>query len=146
MNNLIPCWYVQDPDCGWVKFHYVEMAINVAKETGAPMVYAANGKSPDQLPYVGAGGERLHGWFSLSYASFLVLPRVLMRSMPDSWQNRMAQCLEEFSERFSNLETNECCFTVRSTDEAGNMVKMPEWLKNYRYPSEADIKRVSVKS
>lgn len=38
----------------------------------------------------GPGYDALWGWFGLSRASFLVLPRVLMHEMPDDWQLRMA--------------------------------------------------------
>ncbi|MBT7631292.1 MAG: hypothetical protein HN597_16555 [Desulfobacula sp.] len=48
------------------------------------------------------GKERLWGWFELSYASFLVIPRVLMHSMPDDWQNQMASLLEEYQDTFPN--------------------------------------------
>lgn len=90
----------------------------------------------------GVGKELLHGWFSLSYASFLVLPRVLMSDMPDDWQFKMAELLREYDETYTNLENSECFFTVRSTDSIGKMVKMPDWLKNYRYPSKEDLQRV----
>lgn len=43
----------------------------------------------------GPGADRLHTWWELSYASYLVLPRSLMQSMPDEWQDRMAALLEE---------------------------------------------------
>jgi hypothetical protein len=42
-----------------------------------------------------SGADRLHCYWSLSYASYLTVPRVLMQSMPDEWQNKMAALLEE---------------------------------------------------
>ncbi len=49
------------------------------------------------------GHDRLHNWFGLSYASFAILPRVLMNAMPDRWQGKMGELLKEFSEEFSSL-------------------------------------------
>lgn len=45
-------------------------------------------------------GEDVHGFFELSYASYLVLPRSLMQSMPGEWQERMVACLEEMDAHF----------------------------------------------
>jgi len=44
--------------------------------------------------------EDLSAWFELSYAQFLTVPRVVMESMPDVWQKRMAQLLRELDEVF----------------------------------------------
>ena len=48
--------------------------------------------------------EAVHGWFGLTYANYLVLPRTLLQSMPDEWQNRMVACLEEMREAFAHVE------------------------------------------
>ncbi len=45
----------------------------------------------------GEGHERLHEWFGLSYANYLTIPRTVLQSMPDDWQERMADLLEEMS-------------------------------------------------
>lgn len=37
-------------------------------------------------------------WFSLSRASYLVLPRLGMQAMPIEWQNRMISLLDELIE------------------------------------------------
>ena len=66
-------------------------------------------------------------WFGLSYASFLILPRVLMEAMPESWQNEMAELLQEYDEAFSNEPDIE---TRVQVTEDGKLIKMPEWLKN----------------
>lgn len=36
-----------------------------------------------------------NAWFSLSYASYLVVPRLALESMPVEWQNRMIALLDE---------------------------------------------------
>ena len=40
------------------------------------------------------GADHLSCKFSLSHASFLTIPRVLMEAMPDEWQERMATGFE----------------------------------------------------
>lgn len=47
--------------------------------------------------------ERIHEWFSLSYANFLVMPRSLLQSMPEEWQQRFVACLDEFDEHWDGL-------------------------------------------
>lgn len=37
---------------------------------------------------VAVGESAVQAWFGLTYASYLVWPRVLMERMPDSWQRR----------------------------------------------------------
>ena len=83
------------------------------------------------------GYKKLWSWFSLSYASWLTLPRVLMHEMPDEWQSRMADLLHEYDEHwdFSEIESG----TRVQLTEGKRLVKMPEWLKNYRHPDARAI-------
>lgn len=46
----------------------------------------------------------IHGWFSLSYASYLVMPRTLLQSMPVEWQERFVKCLNEYNAAFRSVE------------------------------------------
>ena len=88
------------------------------------------------------GGHRLWCWFSLSYASFLTIPRVLMHSMPDDWQNRMAALLEEYENFFPNQPD---IGTQVQAIKDGKLTKMPEFLKNYRHPDYVAIEKMKVK-
>ena len=83
--------------------------------------------------------QRLWGWFGLSYASFLTLPRVLMHAMPSEWQNRMCDLLEEYDA--ANPNPPELGTRVQVTRD-GKMCTMPEWLINYRRPDYAKIAEV----
>jgi|GEM_PF-878783 hypothetical protein len=85
------------------------------------------------------GKERLWGWFELSYASFLTIPRVLMHSMPDDWQNQMASLLEEYQDTFTNQP--DIGTRVQATKN-GKLAKMPEFLKNYRHPDYKAIENM----
>jgi hypothetical protein len=40
----------------------------------------------------------IHLWFELTYAQYLTIPRSVLQSMPDEWQARFVQCLEELDE------------------------------------------------
>lgn len=42
--------------------------------------------------------DAIHHWFSLTYASWLVLPRSVLQSMPKEWQQQMVALLIEFDE------------------------------------------------
>lgn len=85
-----------------------------------------------------SGHSRLWGWFSMSYASFVVLPRILMHEMPDDWQKRMAILLEEFNGAFPNDPIDEC--RVQCVRD-GKLSKWPDWLLNYRYPDRAEVEK-----
>lgn len=61
--------------------------------------------------------EAVHDFFGLTYANYLVLHRTLMQSMPDEWQNRMVQCLNELDEAFRHVEKAET-FYVKAARES----------------------------
>jgi hypothetical protein len=85
-----------------------------------------------------SGAARLWRWFSLSYASFCVLPRVLMCAMPDEWQKRMAILLEEYEEAYPNHPDSDCLVMRR---KGQRFTKWPEWLCNYRHPNDVEIEK-----
>jgi len=87
----------------------------------------------------GYGQENLWQWFELSYASFLTIPRVLMHEMPDEWQDKMATLLYEYDNTFPNQP--DLGTTVRATKN-GKLIKMPEWLINYRHPDHEQINKL----
>lgn len=41
----------------------------------------------------------IHNWFELTYSSYLVLPRLMMDSMPAAWQRKMVALLEEAQDK-----------------------------------------------
>lgn len=80
----------------------------------------------------------LWDWFGLSYASFLVLPRVLMHEMPVEWQDKMAALLHEYEETF---DASSVCHSVvvSAKDENNRFMQMPEYILNYRRPDKSAI-------
>jgi len=83
------------------------------------------------------GENKLWMWFSLSYSSWLTLPRSLMHEMPDEWQGKMADLMQEWDEHwdFSDIDLDP---TVRLKTN-GKFVSTPEWLSNYRHPLKKQI-------
>lgn len=96
-------------------------------------------KKPEQLPPVGSMpllSDNLSCWFGLSYASFCVLPRVLMEAMPHGWQEQMAKLLNEYSDTFPNQP--DIGTRVQITKDK-KLIKAPDWLLNYRHPDREAI-------
>lgn len=51
--------------------------------------------------------DAIHTWFGLSYANYLVLPRTLLQSMPDAWQERLVELLDQYEDAFHDVEQAE---------------------------------------
>ena len=80
------------------------------------------------------GKQRLSCWFGLGHGSFLTLPRVLMEAMPEEWQDRMAELLEQYDEAWDWTQVKDIGSRVQITDGEGHLIKTPAWLINYRRP------------
>lgn len=90
------------------------------------------------------GHEALWEWFGLSRACWLTLPRVLMHSMPDDWQARMADLLSEFDAEFPNQPA--MCTRVSVTDHGGRRIGYPAWLVDYRHPDRRMVESMRAES
>lgn len=65
--------------------------------------------------------DAVHDWFSLSYAAYLVLPRSVLQSMPDEWQNKFIALVEEVGEV---LEVDDMPnYRVTAVDAANKFIK-----------------------
>lgn len=82
------------------------------------------------------GHDALWLWFGLSRASWLVIPRVLMHEMPDDWQEKMAALLNEWHDHWKNMPEIEIEVHAKKN---GKLIKMPEFLNDYRYPQKSQI-------
>lgn len=89
------------------------------------------------------GYEDLSLWFGLTRANWLTIPRVMMEAMPNKWQEKMARLLNEFDDTWDSnkveLET-----TVRLMKDK-KIIRMPEWMKNYRHPDYKFIESLKLK-
>ena len=87
----------------------------------------------DPLP-VAIGESAVHAWFGLTYASYLVWPRVLLERMPDEWQRRFVALAQELEAAYDGfIDPNYC---VLARDERGRYFVDP--LRQYRRPG-ADV-------
>lgn len=68
--------------------------------------------------------EPIHGWFGLSYASYLTLQRSVLQSMPLEWQRRFVKCLEELDEAAADLSCGSC-YCVLRRDANGRFIHDP---------------------
>ena len=68
--------------------------------------------------------EPIHGWFGLTYASYLVLPRSLLQSAPVTWQRQFVKLLEDMRDMYEHVEKPER-FEVRTRDARGRFCKDP---------------------
>lgn len=78
----------------------------------------------------------LHLWFGLSYAAFLVMPRVAMMQMPEEWQEKMAELLNQYDETIDTSAFGVKGCRVQALNGEGKLIKMPEELLNYRHPQQ----------
>ena len=88
-----------------------------------------------EQPYQCFHNQDVHGWFSLSYASYLTLPRALLQEMPCEWQERFVALLEEMGEVFET--PTGWNYTVTLRDDKGRF--LPDRLNNYRHPDRSAI-------
>lgn len=84
--------------------------------------------------------DRLEGWWGLSYASFLTLPRVLIQEMPLEWQEQLAVLLEQYNDAFPYLPA--VGSRVQITTLGGKLIATPSWLRNYRHPDRAIVEQL----
>lgn len=69
-------------------------------------------------------GEPIHGWFELSYAQYLTIPRSVLQSMPFAWQVEFVARLRELDETMDWRPT-EGRYWVQLKDGQGRYVKDP---------------------
>lgn len=85
------------------------------------------------------GYDDLWRWFSCSRASWLVLPRAAMHEMPDPWQKKMAELLDEWDSTINSSDLPEPSVLAKND---GKFCKWPEWLLNYRHPNKKEINKI----
>ena len=85
------------------------------------------------------GYDRLWLWFGLSRASWLTMPRVLMHEMPDDWQDKMAELLEEWDKAY---DSSSMPSPIVSARENNRFTRWPKWLICYRRPDKTEIDKL----
>ena len=86
------------------------------------------------------GYDRLWVWFGCSRASWLTMPRIMMHQMPDDWQNKMAELLEEWDETWDSQDMPTPHVAARGKNN--RFTRWPSWLLNYRHPDKAELEKL----
>lgn len=60
--------------------------------------------------------EPIHEYFGLSYANYLVLPRSVLQSMPEDWQEKFVSLLKQIPEVIAEDFEPEGGYDVRAKD------------------------------
>jgi hypothetical protein len=66
--------------------------------------------------------EPVHDFFELSYASYLVLPRSVLQSMPIPWQKKFVKLMNQADKLIGGFPDNGY-YTVYLRDEKGRFIK-----------------------
>lgn len=72
----------------------------------------------------------IHAHFGLSYASYLVVPRLALQEMPLDWQERFVGLLNEAYEQH-DLAAADAVYDVRRRGDNGQLMSDP--FKDYRH-------------
>jgi hypothetical protein len=80
--------------------------------------------------------EAVSGWFELTYAQYLTIPRSLLQAMPPKWQRRFVACLNELDDTF-DWRPEDGRYWVELRDGEGRFVA--DRLKEYRRPDHGYI-------
>lgn len=68
--------------------------------------------------------EPVHTWFELSYAQYLTIPRSVLQEMPEEWQQRFVDCLEELDDTL-DWRPKEGRYWVKLKDGNGRYARDP---------------------
>ena len=73
--------------------------------------------------------EIVHAHFGLSYANYLVIPRSVLQSMPNWWQEQFVELLDQVPEIIDEVIEPEGGYDVHARDSEGRFIEDP--LSNY---------------
>lgn len=79
--------------------------------------------------------DEVHQWFGLTYASYAVLPRVLMEHMPGKWQREFVRLMDQAETEFPEFHSP--VYVVQIRDKRGQFIYDP--LREYRHADPALI-------
>ena len=85
------------------------------------------------------GYDKLWNWFGCSRSSWITLPRTMAHEMPDDWQAKLADLLEEWDETWDSSEMPSPIVLARNKS---SFCKWPSWLLNYRRPNSEAINSI----
>ncbi|HBO1801857.1 TPA: hypothetical protein L4G17_001035 [Pseudomonas aeruginosa] len=83
-----------------------------------------------------SGYDQLWAWFGLSRCAYAVLPRVMMHAMPDDWQRRFAELMDEWDDHWPNQPDITAHVQIKQNNR---FISTPPWLLNYRHPDHNQL-------
>ncbi|HGM7550507.1 TPA: hypothetical protein ACXI3H_005401 [Pseudomonas aeruginosa] len=92
--------------------------------------------SPAQGVQENSGYDQLWAWFGLSRSAYAVLPRVMMHAMPDDWQRRFAELMDEWDDHWPNQPDINARVHITQN---GLYISTPKWLLDYRHPDHNQL-------
>ncbi|HCF3422431.1 TPA: hypothetical protein NIC12_003887 [Pseudomonas aeruginosa] len=92
--------------------------------------------SPAQGVQEYSGYDQLWAWFGLSRSAYAVLPRVMMHAMPDDWQRRFAELMDEWDDHWPNQPDINARVHITQN---GLYISTPKWLLDYRHPDHNQL-------
>ena len=83
----------------------------------------------------------IHSHFSLSYAAYLVLPRLSLQEMPHAWQDRFVALLDEL-EAAGVMPATDAKWSITRRGRRGRIVNDP-W-RDYRHGTITNARQQDV--
>ncbi len=84
--------------------------------------------------------DLVHDWFGLSYANYLVVPRIILQSMPADWQQRFIECMDEMQETLA-IDNAPSKYLVKARDFDGRFIHDP--YHDYRHAPKVPSREAS---
>ncbi|EPG5279272.1 hypothetical protein L4P86_001705 [Pseudomonas aeruginosa] len=91
---------------------------------------------PARTEQANSGYDQLWAWFGLSRSAYAVLPRVMMHAMPDEWQGRFAELMDEWDDHWPNQPDITAHVQIKQNNR---FISTPLWLLNYRHPDHNQL-------
>lgn len=73
----------------------------------------------------------VHDAFGLTYASWFLVPRVVLEAMPIEWQRKFVKLMYELGDTFT--WEPDCSMQIVFR-KRGKYIRVPDHFRNYRYP------------
>ncbi|HHM6343031.1 TPA: hypothetical protein ACRMOT_001332 [Pseudomonas aeruginosa] len=91
---------------------------------------------PARTEQANSGYDQLWAWFGLSRSAYAVLPRVMMHAMPDEWQGRFAELMDEWDDHWPNQPDITAHVQIKQNNR---FISTPPWLLDYRHPDHNQL-------
>jgi hypothetical protein len=85
--------------------------------------------------------DAIHGWFNLTYANYLVIPRSILQSMPGDWQTSFVALLRQYEEAVTASDLFIPPYEVRALERRRQLLDPPTCPECEGEGEDADGKR-----